>query len=188
MPVIVKRYRNRKLYDTQSKRYITLEGIEELIKDDQVIQVIDNQTGEDITAVTLGQIIFEIEKKRSGFLPIKLLISLVQSRGNRIEDIKQNIFNSLNLNHHYDVEIERRINLLVELGELNQVEGTQLLGKLLTVSNQSQRAKEYFGEKIFDYFIDQQIPTKNEFQALIRKIDSMSQRIDGLSLDEKSKL
>jgi polyhydroxyalkanoate synthesis regulator phasin len=112
----------------------------------------------------------------------------VQSSGNRIEDIRQSIFNSLNLYHHYDVEIERRINLLVELGELNQAEGTQLLGKLLTVSNQAQRAKEYFGEKIFDYFIDQKIPTKNDFQELIRKIDSISQRVDGLSLDGKSKL
>ena len=133
MPVVIKRYQNRKLYNTQSKCHITLAGIEGLIKEGKEIKVIDNLSGDDITAVTLSQVIFEQEKNHSGFLPINLLISLVQSGGNRIEDIRHNIFNSLSLSHHYDVEIERRVNLLIESGEVTEQEGNQLLRKLLAL-------------------------------------------------------
>ena len=62
MPLI-KRYANRKLYDTESKRYITLEGIAEMIRQQQDVKVIDHETGEDITALTQAQIIFEQERK-----------------------------------------------------------------------------------------------------------------------------
>ena len=66
MPLI-KRYANRKLYDTESKRYITLDGIAEMIRQQQDVKVVDHETGEDITALTQAQIIFEQERKlRSG--------------------------------------------------------------------------------------------------------------------------
>ena len=88
MPILIKRYQNRKLYNTQTKRYITLEEIEDLIKKEEDVIVIDNNSGKDITAITLSQIIFEFEKNRKGILPIKLLLSLIQSGGNRIDEIK----------------------------------------------------------------------------------------------------
>jgi polyhydroxyalkanoate synthesis repressor PhaR len=100
MPIIIKRYQNRKLYNTQSKQYITLEEIEDLIKNELEIKVIDNRTGNDITAITLSQIIFEFEKNRSGFLPVKLLVSLIQSGGNRIDEIRRSIIEALSVYHH----------------------------------------------------------------------------------------
>jgi len=130
MPVIIKRYRNRKLYNTQSKRYITLEGIEGLIKQQEDIIVVDNDTGNDITATTLSQIIFGLEKNQTGSLPINLLISLIQSGGKKMDEIRRNILNSVNLVHHYDEEIERRVNLLIANGDFSQEAGTQLLKKL----------------------------------------------------------
>jgi len=183
MPVTIKRYRNRKLYNTQSKRYITLEEIEELIKEREEVQVIDNPTGNDITAATLSQIIFELEKNQAGYLPINLLISLVQSGGNRIDEIRRNIFNSLNLTHHYDVEIERRVNLLVESGELSQEAGTKLLGKLLSVSSMKEDFQENVEGKILEFLQKRQIPTKNDFQILIQKIEALSKRVEDFNND-----
>ena len=154
MPVTIKRYQNRKLYNTQSKRYITLEGIEDLLKNGQEIIVIDNSTGKDITAITLSQIIFEFEKNRSGFLPIKLLVSLVQSGGNRIDDLRRNITDSLGLYHLYDVEIERRLKLLIERGELTQDAATQLLKKLISINHQaydSKRILKFLFRKLMHY-------------------------------------
>ena len=127
MPVIIKRYRNRKLYNTQSKCYITLEEIEDLIKRNEEVKVIDNVTENDITSSTLSQIIFGLEKNQSGVLPISLLISLVQSGGKRLDEIRRNIFNSLTLAHHFDVEIERRVNILISNGEIDQEAGNQVL-------------------------------------------------------------
>jgi len=62
MPVLIKRYANRKLYNTATSRYITLRGIAELLDDDQEVKVIDNETGEDITSVTLSQILVDTER------------------------------------------------------------------------------------------------------------------------------
>src|SRR4030043_954012 len=142
MPVIIKRYRNRKLYNTQEKCYITLEEIEDLIKRNEEVKVIDNVTENDISSSTLSQIIFGLEKNQSGVLPISLLISLVQSGGKRMDEIRRNIFNSLNLAHHFDVEIERRVNILISNGEFDQEAGNLLLKKLLSVSYRQEDLKD----------------------------------------------
>jgi polyhydroxyalkanoate synthesis repressor PhaR len=187
MPIVIKRYQNRKLYDTHSKRYITLEEIEDLIKRGQDIKVIENSTGNDITAITLSQIIFELEKNRSDFLPIKLLSSLVLSGGNRIEVIRRNILNSLNLNHNYDIEIKRRVNLLVEQGELTQEEGIHFLDRILNIGIQSVDANDNSNEVIYEYLQEQQIPTKNDLKLLIQKIDAISKRVDEIYLETNNK-
>ena len=57
MAYVIKRYSNRKLYDTQESRYVTLEEIEEMIRGGKEISVVDASTGEDLTSVTLAQII-----------------------------------------------------------------------------------------------------------------------------------
>ena len=59
MAILIKRYANRKLYNTQTSRYITLKGIAELIDDGEKVRVIDNETGEDITSVALSQILVD---------------------------------------------------------------------------------------------------------------------------------
>ena len=184
MPVLVKRYQNRKLYNTQSKSYITLEELADLVREEQEIKVIDNKTGKDITAVTLSQIIFEVEKNHAGFLPIKLLISLVQSGGNKVEEIRRNIFEALSLFHHYDLEIERRINLLIDNGELSLEEGGLLLEKLLAASESLHHTREDVESKIFRYLWSRQVPTESDLQEIIRKVDHLSQRVDELNLDD----
>lgn len=184
MTIIIKRYANRKLYNTRSKRYITLEQIEALIKDQEEIRIIDNATGEDITAATLSQIIFELEKNRAGFLPQSLLLSLVQSGGSRIEEIRNNIFNSLHLDHHYDVEIERRINRLVDTGELTEEAGSQLLGKMLSVGSQEEVGFNIEGRMV-EFLKQRQIPSKSDVQKLIMKIDALSRQVEELQGDEE---
>jgi len=88
MPVI-KRYPNRKLYDTQAKQYITLDRIAELIREGSDIQVIDHASGEDITALTLSQVILEQEKRQSGFLPHSLLSNLIRAGGKQLDAIQR---------------------------------------------------------------------------------------------------
>src|SRR5205807_1319942 len=65
---LIKKYANRKLYDTRTSRYITLEGISELLRQGAEIQVVDRESGRDITAVTLSQIV-TTEERRSDFEP-----------------------------------------------------------------------------------------------------------------------
>jgi polyhydroxyalkanoate synthesis repressor PhaR len=78
MPYVIKRYSNRKLYDTQESRYVTLEELEELIRAGKEISVVDVSTGEDLTSVTLAQIILENERSRRAGLPTAFLHQLIK--------------------------------------------------------------------------------------------------------------
>jgi len=83
---IVKRYANRKLYDTQRSRYVTLEQIADMIRSGEDVKIVDNNSKEDLTAITLTQIIFEEEKKQS-FLPLSALRNIIQSGANNITQV-----------------------------------------------------------------------------------------------------
>jgi polyhydroxyalkanoate synthesis repressor PhaR len=82
---IIKRYANRKLYDTEHSCYVTLDQIAELIRQGLDVKIIDNNSKEDLTSVTLAQIIFEVEKKRH-LLPLMGLKSIIQTSGESIQD------------------------------------------------------------------------------------------------------
>lgn len=78
MAYVIKRYSNRKLYDTQESRYVTLEEIEEMIRTGREISVVDATSGEDLTSVTLTQIILENERTRRASLPAAFLHQLIK--------------------------------------------------------------------------------------------------------------
>jgi polyhydroxyalkanoate synthesis repressor PhaR len=84
---VIKRYANRKLYDTQRSRYVTLDQIADMIRDGDDVKIVDNNSKEDLTTVTLAQIIFEEEKKQKSFLPLNAMRNIIQSGGERIEEL-----------------------------------------------------------------------------------------------------
>ncbi|HEY4221274.1 MAG TPA: polyhydroxyalkanoate synthesis regulator DNA-binding domain-containing protein [Myxococcota bacterium] len=80
---VIKRYANRKLYDTERSCYVTLDEIAQMIKEGDDVQVVDNKSKDDLTAVTLAQIIVEEEKKVQK-MPLKLLRSIIQGGNDAI--------------------------------------------------------------------------------------------------------
>src|SRR5437879_10357156 len=82
-PKVIKRYTNRKLYDTVESRYVTLDEIAQMIKGGAEVKIIDNRTKEDLTSVTLAQIIFEEEKKRSQ-MPLGVLREIIRHGGEAV--------------------------------------------------------------------------------------------------------
>jgi polyhydroxyalkanoate synthesis repressor PhaR len=75
---IIRRYSNRKLYDTKESRYITLEHMADLVRAGEDLRVVDNATEHDITAAKLAQIIFE-EEKRAARLPVEELRQIIRN-------------------------------------------------------------------------------------------------------------
>ena len=75
--VVIKKYANRRLYDTSSSRYINLEDIAALVRNGKELQVVDANSGDDITRVTLTQIIVEDAKDQPTGLPLELLRQLI---------------------------------------------------------------------------------------------------------------
>jgi polyhydroxyalkanoate synthesis repressor PhaR len=90
---VIKRYSNRKLYDTQESRYVTLEEIEEMIRAGREISVVDATSGEDLTSVTLTQIILENERNRRANLPSAFLHQLIK-HGEAWQDFVQRTMRS----------------------------------------------------------------------------------------------
>ncbi len=74
----IKRYSNRKLYDTQESRYVTLQQIAVFVRGGDEIRVVDKDTQRDLTSATLAQILFE-EERRGPRLPISGLRSIIQT-------------------------------------------------------------------------------------------------------------
>lgn len=77
---VIKRYSNRKLYDTKDSRYVTLLQIGELVRSGEEVQIIDNNSKEDLTEVTLAQIIYEEQKANQRNVPIQTLRNLIHQR------------------------------------------------------------------------------------------------------------
>lgn len=78
MPRLVKRYSNRKLYDTSESRYVTLDEIARWVKAGEEVKILENESGEDLTAVTFAQIILEEERKKTGLLSLRMMRELIQ--------------------------------------------------------------------------------------------------------------
>lgn len=78
-PIVIKKYPNRRLYDTSASRYINLEDIAVFIRQGKDVQVVDAQSGEDLTRVTLTQIIVDDAKQQPTGLPLELLKQLIIS-------------------------------------------------------------------------------------------------------------
>lgn len=81
---VIKRYSNRKLYDTKDSRYVTLLQIAEMVRSGEEVQIIDNNTKEDLTEVTLAQIIYEEQKSASRTLPLQTLKELIHTRTEKV--------------------------------------------------------------------------------------------------------
>lgn len=83
---IIKRYSNRKLYDTKDSRYVTLLQIAEMVRTSDDVQIIDNNTKEDLTEVTLAQIIYEEQKQKASSrnVPLQTLKELIHQRTEKV--------------------------------------------------------------------------------------------------------
>jgi polyhydroxyalkanoate synthesis repressor PhaR len=90
---VIKRYQNRKLYDTQQSCYVTLDDIAKMIRNNEEVLVIDNKTKKDITSSTLTQIIFEAEKKAKNYISLDTLREIIQTGTGSISSYLEKVLN-----------------------------------------------------------------------------------------------
>ena len=83
--VTIKKYANRRLYDTESSAYITLDRLAEMVREGREFEVVDAKTGEDITRQVLTQIIVDEEARGSTMLPVNFLKQLIGLYGNSMQ-------------------------------------------------------------------------------------------------------
>lgn len=180
MSVIIKRYPNRKLYNTTTKRYITLDGIASLIRQGEVVEVVDHNSGENLTALTLSQIIFEQEKKQSGFLPTSILTGLIQSGGETLGTIRRTLGAPLRLFGPVEAEIDRRVQELVNRGELAFEEGAKLRNKLVGETWHTLRDRVPTADDVEQVLKSRNVPLSDDIVSLFTQLDSLTDRIEAL--------
>lgn len=170
-PKVIKRYTNRKLYDTVESRYVTLDEIAEMVKQGIEVKIVDNRTKEDLTSVTLAQIVFEEEKKKNQ-MPLSVLREIIRRPGDSITD-----FISTQVSPRVDAlkqEAGQRIEkLLGREGEAAELTPAALL-------QQSQKAVEAWQARV-----DERVKTVMEnvlgnLPALGRDLDTLVKRLGEL--------
>lgn len=175
----IKRYPNRKLYDLERKHYVTLDDIALFIQEGEDVQVLDHDTGEDLTSVTLSQIIFEREKKRSGFLPQTVLMTLVRTGGGTLEYLRRSLNSSLGALRMLEEEIDHRLDALVARGELAQEEAERLRQEIFT--NASSAAREMMPDRRVEAALHRlNVPSSRDVRGLQEQVDELMRRVDTL--------
>ncbi len=175
---LIKRYTNRKLYDTVESRYVTLDEIAEMIKQGLEVRIIDNRSKDDLTSVTLAQIIFEEEKKKSR-MPLLLLREIIQHPGESISGFIQK-------------EVTPRVNSIREGAEsrldklLRREEGSAESMSPAELIRSSQRLLEEWQRKIDERIKHGVENVIGSLPALGRDLQSLTQRLEALEkkLDE----
>lgn len=179
MPLI-KRYPNRKLYDTAAKQYVSLDDLARMIRQGESVQVTDHATGEDVTHLVLVQIIVEQEKNQGGFLPLAVLTGLVQAGGNTLATLRRSLTAPLDLLHHVDEEIQRRVERLVSLGELAEDEGRRLVQRLLAQGSDRPAEPLLDDAALTQQLQTRRLPTRADLQALSDRLDQLMAEVEAL--------
>ena len=85
--IVIKKYANRRLYDTSTSQYVTLDHLRDLVKNGTDFQVVDAKSGEDLTRGVLAQIIFEEEARGANLLPVDFLRQLISFYGDSLQSV-----------------------------------------------------------------------------------------------------
>src|SRR3954452_22604109 len=93
--ISIRRYPNRRLYDRQSRRYITLQDLEDLVKEGKKIEVRDSRTGEDLTRAILTQILLERHPEKMEMFPVAMLHGILQANDLVLEFFRSYLRQSL---------------------------------------------------------------------------------------------
>lgn len=136
---IIKRYTNRKLYDTVESRYVTLDEIAEMVKAGAEVRIVDNRTKEDLTSVTLAQIIFEEEKKTSK-MSLRTLKDLIRHGGERaaqiVEDTQADLRGRVEA---VRLAAEHRVQTLIKTGQQTSDRAKEMVAASQEAVSQFQR-------------------------------------------------
>lgn len=162
MPLI-KRYPNRKLYDTEAKRYVTLDDVGAMIRAGREVQVSDHESGEDVTTLTLTQIILEQEKKSSGYLPSSMLVNLIRSGGSTLDQWRKSLQHGMG--RLSGAGLEESMARWIDQGKLN-VEQAQGLLKLDTL--------------LADILHSLNVPTQSDINTLRARIEDLNAKLKEL--------
>lgn len=199
---LIKRYGNRKLYDTSESRYITLDEIARLVRSGSDVKVIDNENGDDLTAITFAQIILEEEKRRSSLISLGLLRELVQHGEDTLAQLRSQVEKGVEAIGTMGEKAGRRVQEIVNTVSGERTEGAP--GSEATPGGDVDGGKGFFDELLaapqrrlesLQRSIDERIKSsvgritrhpvvQHEVQRIERSIKKLEERLARLRREE----
>ena len=165
MTVLIKRYANRKLYNTESSRYITLKGVSELVREGREIRVIDNESGKEITPIILSQILVDDQKQprdENNAVSGRVLSELIQRGGDAIYSLLRRSMDDVQDNLS---DVSENVRRWIHTSRDPEVEQSELSS---TVHQAVERVM-----RVMD------LPTRADLEALTKNLERLSSALEG---------
>ena len=187
-PITIKKYANRRLYNTKTSSYVTLENLCQMVKEGQDFVVYDAKTGEDITHQILTQIIFEEEGKGQNLLPVRFLRQLIRFYGHSLEALVPGYL-ELSMESFTRNQAQIREHMAEAFGDLFPFSPYEELNRQNLAM--FERAMNMFGtfaaspgkdeDKDTDAAAGSERPAEDEIAELRRKLTDMERQLDALA-------
>tara|TARA_R110001606_G_C15154708_1_gene626222 strand:+ start:147 stop:752 length:606 start_codon:yes stop_codon:yes gene_type:complete len=191
-PVTIKKYANRRLYNTATSSYVTLEYLCQMVKDDVDFVVYDAKSGEDITRSVLTQIIVEEESKGQNLLPIEFLRQVIGCYGDAMQQTLLPRYLEHSMSTFMNNQTKMQETLRESFGNVFPIGSLDDLGR--QNMNMFEKAMELFkpfggnvGEKPepAEQATTGAAPEADKIDALTQKLDALQTQIDALSKNQK---
>jgi polyhydroxyalkanoate synthesis repressor PhaR len=183
---VIKKYANRKLYDTRDKKYLTMDRLAELIKAGEAASILDNETGEDLTSAIVSQLLARQKGDDDKAVPSGVLIQMLRKGrgtlfgyGKKYLSLWQSAF-TMSMD-----EVEKLVNALVKDKELSEFEGKSLKKEIVGFTS---NLKNWIIENI-DHRVDEvlrmmNLATKEQLSELMKKVDELGRRVSEMENKE----
>ena len=186
---LIKKYANRKLYDTIEKKYITMKALTQIIKSGKDVKVIENKTGEDITASIVSNLIVDRNDETERPISSGMLFQLIRKGGGALTDYKKKYTSFWQETFTMaEDEVDKLVKQLIKNKEISKSEGGRLKSEItgFTVS-----VKKMIGEiidkKMNDVLSGINLTTKNQVTQLEERISILEKKLAELE-QEKTKI
>lgn len=175
----IKKYTNRKMYDTHDKRYVTMAQLSELIKQGEEVMVIDNRTGEDITTAIISQLIGRDNKEKDKAVSSQLLMQLLRKGGGTLTDyakkymsLWQGAFNMA------EDEVSQLVNRLVKNKEISMSEAGKLKKEIMGyTSSLKSWISDRIDKRVGEDLQSMNLATNDHLKALSDKVEVLSKKV-----------
>ena len=179
---IIKKYANRKLYDTKDKQYLTMDRLAELIKAGEEVSILDNETGEDLTSAVVSQLLAREKSDSDKAVPSGVLIQMLRKgRGTLFGYGKKYVSlwqSALTMSRD---EIEKLVNSLVRDKELSEFEGRNLKKEIAGfTSNLKTWISDSIDQRVSEVLKMMNLVTKDQLVELMKKVDDLARQVKDL--------
>lgn len=179
---LIKKYANRKLYDTTDKQYLTMDKLAELIKNGAEVTIMDNETGRDLTASILTQLLAREKDDTIDAVPPGILMQMLRKGRGTLFGYGKKYFSLWQSAFMMSKEeIEKRINSLVRDKELSEDEGNKLKNELVSATNHLKTwILQNIDRRVADAIKRLNLATHEQVDELTDKVEALNQKVRDL--------